>query len=50
MNLEIGSPRRGSRWLSGNVLQEFAQARARRVLNQNLRIAIFRNTPFVDED
>ena len=33
-----------------DVLQKFLQALARRVLDQHLRIAIFRNPAFVDKD
>ncbi len=33
-----------------DVLQKFLQALARRVLDQYLRIAIFRNPAFVDKD
>ena len=32
------------------MLQKLAQARAGRVIHQHLRIAIFRNAPFIDKD
>ena len=50
MILESGSPAKGEPGASGYVLQKLAQARAGRVIHQHLRIAIFRNAPFIDKD
>ncbi len=42
--------RAGVRVLLRHVLQKFLQTRAWRILNQRLRIAIFSNTAFINEN